>query len=91
MTTTPKPGSAQVQADHRIFHKYLRDRYAQSVVLTFGQIEDLLGSTLPAAARVESAWWTDTTGGTAMSPAWVQAERTALPNLPAGIVRFDRQ
>lgn len=89
---TPKPEPLRLQAEHRVFHKYLRDRFAESVVLTFGEIEDLLGSALPAVARVQATWWTDVKDGTrsAMSPAWVQADRTALPNLFAKTVRFDR-
>jgi len=53
---TPKPGPAEGSPDPRVFHKYLRDRYAECVVLTFGEIEDLLGSALPAAARLHTTW-----------------------------------
>jgi hypothetical protein len=89
---TPKPGPADGSPDPRVFHKYLRDRYAECVVLTFGEIEDLLGSALPAAARLHTTWWTDAaeSDATSLSHAWVKANRSALPNLLAGNVRFDR-
>ena len=38
-------------------YQYLENRYANTVVLTFAQIEDLLGFTLPDSARVHQAWW----------------------------------
>jgi hypothetical protein len=60
------------------------------VVLTFGEIEDLLGSALPAAARLHTTFWTDAAGSAGLSDAWIRAERTALPNLSAGTVRFER-
>ena len=36
----------------------LVNRYANTVVLTFAEIEDLLGFTLPDPARLHSEWWT---------------------------------
>jgi hypothetical protein len=73
---------------------YLEHRYADIVVLTFGQMEDLLGFTLPPPARTDPAWWTNRAGEAASSPqyseAWRLAHRTAKPNLPAGNVAFER-
>ena len=74
-------------------YQYLEHRYADLVVLTFGQIEDLLGFALPAPARTDSEWWTNSAEATASphhSEAWVSAHRTAKPNLPAGNVAFER-
>ena len=91
--TTSSRGRAADGADFRVFHKYLRDRYAHTVVLTFDQIEDLLGSPLPEAARRSATWWTDAGAGDAagsMAEAWIQAKRTAVPNLSARIVTFER-
>ena len=48
-----------MQGQYRPLHKYLDDRFADTVVLTFSQIEDILGFTLPDAARVEQEWWAD--------------------------------
>jgi len=36
---------------------YLRRQAAGSVSLTFGQIEEVVGSELPPSARAWSAWW----------------------------------
>jgi hypothetical protein len=77
----------------RVFHKYLEARYADIVVLTFGQIEDLLGFSLPAAARTDPAWWTNVRADSAdptICDAWTLAHRTARPNLMARNVRFER-
>ena len=38
-------------------YQYVDNRYANTVVLTFAQIEDLLGFTLPDSARVHHEWW----------------------------------
>ena len=76
---------------YRFFYKYLEGRYADTVVLTFGQIEDLLGFALPAAARSDAAWWTDAADGASdCSDAWRLARRTAKPNLLAQHVVFER-
>ena len=72
-------------------HKYLADRYADTVVLTFAEIEDLLGFSLPARARLSPDWWTAPDAGvTRIADAWIQAHRTARPNLRAQTVAFER-
>ena len=75
-------------------YEYLEHRYADTVVLTFGQIEDLLGFVLPALARTDPAWWTNAAKEPAAPPdfpdAWRLAHRRATPNLPAGNVVFER-
>jgi hypothetical protein len=73
----------------RFFYEYLEKRYADTVVLTFRQIEDLLGFALPAAARTDPEWWTRAGGGD-YAEAWRLAHRTAAPNLPAQHVVFER-
>lgn len=85
--------SKHIASRHRVFHKYLDERYADTVVLTFAQIEDLLGGTLPASARADPGWWTgaqDQNAELQCSDAWRLAHRTAVPNLPAGHVSFER-
>src|SRR5713226_5252461 len=42
---------------YQSLYQYLDNRYADTVVLTFAQIEDLLGFTLPDSARVHHEWW----------------------------------
>ena len=77
----------------KVFFDYLENRYANTVVLTFGQIEDLLGSALPPAALVDNDWWTGTevdVGKPQCSDCWLLARRSAVPNLTARVVSFAR-
>jgi hypothetical protein len=74
--------------------KYLTERYAERVVLTFSEIEDLIGFTLPALARQEQAWWAEPLADSPRSDqsrSWTQAHRTATPNLQARKVLFERE
>jgi hypothetical protein len=91
--TTPASDTFAVTSEHRLLHKYLHDRYADRIVLTFSEIEDLLGFTLPDVARIDQAWWADADPDSTRSPqslAWTQANRTARPKLQARIVVFER-
>jgi hypothetical protein len=84
----PKP---RVQAEYMSLYTYLEHRYATTVVLTFEQMESLLGFTLPAPASTERDWWDgapDSTKG--HSEAWTAARRMATPNLAARTVTFER-
>ena len=88
----PKAGTATA-GEYRTLHKYLQDRYADTVVMTFGEIEDLIGFSLPDAARVEPAWWTGAAVDgvpTPQSLSWTQADRAATPRLLAQVVVFER-
>jgi hypothetical protein len=82
------------KGEYLALHVYLRDRFADRVILTFGQIEDLLGFALPSAARLESAWWREPLDGvtpTSQAEAWRLASRTAVANMPASCILFERQ
>jgi hypothetical protein len=61
--------------------RYVENRYADTVVLTFAEVEDLLGFTLPDMARVQLDWW---------ASSLAVASRTVTPNLAAEIVSFER-
>jgi hypothetical protein len=61
--------------------RYVENRYADTVVLTFAEVEDLLGFSLPDPARVQLEWW---------ASALTVTSRTVTPNLAAEIVSFDR-
>jgi hypothetical protein len=75
----------------QLLFDYLEERYAQTVVLTFDQIEDLLGSGLPEPARRDGGWWlAPEPGTTAGSRPWTLAGRTAKPNVQAQTVTFER-
>ena len=85
--------SVAVPAEYLPLHKYLDGRYADTVVLTFSEIEDLIGISLPDLARLEKEWWGNGDEGSTASPqshSWTRANRTAKPNLKAQIVVFDR-
>jgi hypothetical protein len=75
-------------------YNYLQNRYANTVVLTFAEIEDLLGFSLPDPARLRPEWWTSGAPNTVARPrysdSWVLAHRSAQPNLSAQTVLFAR-
>jgi hypothetical protein len=72
-------------------YTYLDRRYAVTVVLTFEQIEALLGFAPPSPAFADAAWWTGPSGASDHhSAAWTAARRTAAPQLSARIVAFER-
>jgi hypothetical protein len=88
----PTRPTGSVSGKYKLLHTYLENRFADVVVLTFGQIEDILGCALPDPARTHLDWWT--TGAAAEKPpcsdAWRLAGRTAVPNFPAKNVVFAR-
>ena len=86
MTTAP------VQPAYAGLHVYLKGRFADNLVLTFDQIEDLNGFPLPAPARLQAEWWAtgDRSDASPQSCAWTQAKRTATVNLFARTVLFQR-
>ena len=82
---------------YRVFYKYLEGRYADTVVLTFRQIEDLLGFSLPPPARTDPGWWTNAPAeigefrcSDECSEAWTLAHRTARADVAAQHVVFER-
>jgi hypothetical protein len=85
-----EPQRRAMSGQYLLLYKYLENRYANTVVLTFAEIDDLLGFTLPDQARLHREWWTNPEAGPNYSDSWILANRTAVPNLPAGIVVFER-
>jgi hypothetical protein len=76
-----------------LLYNYLENRYANTVVLTFSEIEDLLGFTLPDPARLEKEWWNNGTPDSdrpSYADSWILASRTAKPNMLAKTVEFER-
>ena len=89
----PKPQGRVMSGKYGSLYKYLENRYANMVVLTFAEIEDLLGFALPAQAGLDRAWWIDGDRNAAeptYSDSWKLARRTAVPNLLARTVAFER-
>jgi hypothetical protein len=93
LVETAKPRGRVMAGKYLLLYKYLENRYADTVVLTFAQIEDLLGFALPDRARLHREWWTaaeTSADGPNYSDSWILASRTALPNLMARTVVFER-
>jgi hypothetical protein len=92
-SVTPVERRPARSGKYQPLQKYLDDRYAGMVVLTVSQIEDILGFALPSQARIDSEWWTigdPNTPAGAYAEAWTSARRTAVPNLLASTVAFER-
>lgn len=91
--TKPELRPIAVSAEYLSLYKYLDNRFAQTVVLTFAQIQDLLGRALPDLARAQREWWASAGDDGTPSPqslSWTEAGRTATPNLLAQTVVFER-
>ena len=61
---------------YQALHKYLHDRFADRIVLTFSEIEDLVGFRLPDEARDREAWWVSDDAAaprSAVADAWTLA------------------
>src|SRR6476660_86993 len=86
-----QPGTISPQ--YLPLHLYLSDRRAEIVVLTFQEIETLLGFPLPAPARTMPGWWANIGSSGSPSPqssSWTQADMSATPSLLTGTVVFER-
>jgi hypothetical protein len=81
----------RVPVTYLSLYTYLEHRYASIVVLTFEEMEALLGFALPAMASTEPEWWNSgALPAHGYSKAWTEAGRTAIPNLVARTVTFER-
>ena len=90
--TTPASSRSSVW-EYQSLYRYLENRFADTVVLTFAQVESLLGFTLPDLARLGPDWWAGPEANEApssQSRSWIEASRTATPNLRAQSVTFER-
>jgi hypothetical protein len=79
--------------EYQSLHRYLQNRFAHTVVLTFAQIESLIGFPLPELARRRPEWWGTAAADavqSAQSRSWVEARRSATANLQAQRVTFER-
>src|SRR5713101_226034 len=88
-----RPEGPVMPGRYKSLYQYLENRYANTVVLTFAQIEDLLGFPLPDSARVDHEWWANKDPNDTPQPhsrSWTLASRTATPNLQAQTVVFER-
>ncbi len=84
---------AMCQSEYRLLHEFLQSRFSGRVVLTFSEIEDLVGFALPPEARADAAWWSSADahpGESRHAVAWTMTNRVAAVNLLAGKVAFER-
>ena len=89
--TPPDEAKPPVPAEYMPLYTYLERRYAVTVVLTFEQIEALLGFAPPSPAFSDTEWWTGASeANDRHTAAWIAARRTAAPHLSAKIVTFER-
>jgi hypothetical protein len=87
----PDEVKPSVPAAYLPLYTYLNRRYAVTVVLTFQEIEALLGFAPPSAALSDTEWWTGPcVSNDRHAAAWTAARRSATPKLSAGIVAFER-
>ena len=90
---TTAPSSRPSVWEYQSLYHYLENRFADTVVLTFAQVEALLGFTLPDLARLTADWWASPEAGaipSSQSRSWIEAGRTATANLRAQSVKFER-
>lgn len=52
---------------------YLRQSGQEQIVLSFAEIEAILGEQLPASARIHRPWWSNRSRPIAQSAAWMEA------------------
>lgn len=89
--TPPDEARPSVPAAYMPLYAYLDRRYATTVVLTFEQIEALLGFAPPSPAFADEAWWSGSCGNDDRhTAAWAAARRRAVPQLSARTVAFER-
>jgi hypothetical protein len=87
----PDEARPPVPAAYMPLFTYLDRRYAVTVVLTFEQIEALLGFAPPSPGLGDAEWWTASGGASDHhAAAWTAAHRSAVPQLSARIVAFER-
>ena len=87
------PSSRSSVWEYQGLYRYLENRFADTVVLTFAQVESLVGFRLPDLARLRPDWWATAEADavpSSQSRSWVEASRTATPNLRAQSVVFER-
>jgi len=65
----------------------LESRDDPVVVLTFSQIERIVGP-LPKSAKEHRAWWANSTSSQHQARYWIDAHRQAKPDFNAGLGQF---
>lgn len=72
-------------------HLWLMKSNSKSISMTFQQIEDIIGRTLPYSARSYSAWWSNNSHRHVHAHAWLDAGyHTRDVSAVQGTVTFTR-
>lgn len=72
-------------------YKFLQQNEGAPVSLTLGEIEQLLGTTLPGSARSRAGWWSNRTSGAVQASAWMDAGyHVKAVDLAAETVQFGK-
>lgn len=70
---------------------HLQQAAGEPVTLTFAQIEELLGSSLPGSARTRAGWWSNRSRGAVQATAWMGASyHVVAVDLTAETVHFEK-
>ncbi len=59
---------------YQLLQDYLLNSKQGEVILTFTEIEDIMGDILPKSAWENKAWWSNRTKGALQAKAWMEAE-----------------
>ncbi|WP_342598104.1 hypothetical protein MHB48_10830 [Psychrobacillus sp. FSL H8-0483] len=68
-------------------HKYLKSKDSRRFVMTFLEVEEVLGFNLPVSASKYMAWW-DSASQHTQAYSWTKAGFQAKPNLSEKKVEF---
>ncbi len=85
--------SQAVSGKYRPLYAWLREQGdgSRDVQVTFEQVEEILGETLPPTARTHQSWWANDSVGHRQSQAWLRAGwRVSEYDLTAETVTFQR-
>ncbi len=58
---------------YQALQRFLEGSDRLQVTLSFGEIETLMGTSLPASARTQRAWWSNRSKGALQASAWMGA------------------
>ncbi|HEX4535191.1 MAG TPA: hypothetical protein VH000_13215 [Rhizomicrobium sp.] len=71
--------------------QYLKRQAASEIPMTFAEIEDVLGTTLPPSAYRHRPWWSNNPNNSVMTKAWLDAGyRTERVDMAAQKLVFKR-
>ena len=71
--------------------EYLKNKGMDHVPMTFSEIEEVIGDSLPRSARAHRAWWSNNPSNSVITYAWLAAGyKTRAVNMEAESLVFER-